>query len=462
MRELLAALTSMLAASLIASAAAAHDPGRPGPYEVGFTSFVPIDTTRSTDSRFGGRPVAIGVFYPVDSEDVDASSPPALYPRNPVNAPSPTFSSLLYEGQGIDAAYQAPLPSTAGPFPLVLFSPAWGASWTWYVYFGTRVASHGYAVAIVSHHADSDPRVHVAVTLSHRPVDMSFALTQLLARNMASADLPHGVIDAEHVVAAGHSLGGYTAIALAAGDDDVCDNAALLTGAPPPPGSCVAVAQDSRFEAIATLDGSNQMLRFEELERVGVPSLGLGQDPPTLAAIAAPYGAAWQARQHAAFAGHSSYRVDVLGSRHNPSFSNVCEEVLGRFASGSIGQGQLAALLSIFECYAPGVICRAEAHRIVTQYVIVFLDTVVSGRGRHREVLTPGWALTNEPSVQFFERENGGRESAPRNLGEPEEFRYLASQPGKGHAKSGEHAKRPDAPTHVEECAQVVPEDEQP
>ena len=125
-----------------------------------------------------------------------------------------------------------------------------------------------------------------------------------------------------------------------------------------------------------TLDASNFLLRFEELELVTVPSLAMGRDPETLLAQRANYGAALQARQHAAFRGSPNYRVDVIDSRHAASFTNVCEHTLAELAAGKITQATADATLPLFECYVSTAIAPAEAHRLVTAYFVSFLDKI--------------------------------------------------------------------------------------
>jgi hypothetical protein len=117
------------------------------------------------------------------------------------------------------------------------------------------------------------------------------------------------------VVASGWSIGGCTAMVLVAGDDEVCDLADLFPDWPVPPETCVPTFPDPRISRITPLDGSNLLLRFQEMARVDVPVLGIGEEWNAVGD--------WQARQHAAFTGHPAYRVDVFNTVH-PSFSNTC------------------------------------------------------------------------------------------------------------------------------------------
>lgn len=399
------------------------EPDRPGVYKVGFSSFVVTDPSRQ------GRAIPISVFYPVSPSDINSSSARAEYPRDPVNRPGETLSSTLFEELGVDPAYDVPVPSHHGPFPLVVFSPGLNNHATHYVYLGARLASHGYVVALLSHPGENS---HVRVVMSQRALDMSFALTQLLERNNASGDLLYQTMKADVIISAGHSIGGYAAIVTTSGDDNVCNPVPVN---PPPPGSCIGVAPDPRFVALATLDASNFLLRFEELELVTAPAISMGRDPETLAAQRSPYGAALQARQHAAFRGLPNYRVDVLNSRHGASFTNICEKTLVELAAGKLTQAAADATLAAFECLDPNAVAPAEAHRLVTTYLISFLNQFADmhdenrGESRSERRLEPAWAFNHEPSVRLFLNEEGGPEAALRNVGSAQTFQYFRIPP---------------------------------
>jgi len=390
---------------------------------VGFSSFVVTDPSRQ------GRAIPISVFYPVSPSDINSSSARAEYPRDPVNRPGETLSSTLFEELGVDPAYDVPVPSHHGPFPLVVFSPGLNNHATHYVYLGARLASHGYVVALLSHPGENS---HVRVVMSQRALDMSFALTQLLERNNASGDLLYQTMKADVIISAGHSIGGYAAIVTTSGDDNVCNPVPVN---PPPPGSCIGVAPDPRFVALATLDASNFLLRFEELELVTAPAISMGRDPETLAAQRSPYGAALQARQHAAFRGLPNYRVDVLNSRHGASFTNICEKTLVELAAGKLTQAAADATLAAFECLDPNAVAPAEAHRLVTTYLISFLNQFADmhdenrGESRSQRRLEPAWAFNHEPSVRLFLNEEGGPEAALRNVGSAQTFQYFRIPP---------------------------------
>jgi len=417
----------------VQAGAAVADPAEKGPYEVGHVSFVVSDATRPAPAPFNVRPIAVDLYYPVDARDITADTPEALYLLDPYYQTWRTSVSSDWEYYGLDGAYEAPSPSTRGPFPLLMFSPGWSGPGVSQISIGTRLASHGFVVAVPTHYGDPlsllyswyPPSDHMAVGSLNRPLDVSFVLTHLLQRNAAAGDALFGLMDANRVAAGGHSLGGYAAMVLAAGDDSVCD-----TFAGAPPGTCVPVPRDPRIKAIVPMDGSNQLLHFYELARVTVPAMGIGQCWDSVGRSYGPAFQSWQARQHAAFSGNPSYRIDVLNTTH-PLFSNFCEvsQVLGD--KGILTQQQVAARLAA-ACI--GVTPAGVVHTLRTKFTIAFLKTNLVGETGYQRMLTPGWALTREPYTHFFVTEKRNPHSIDDDW--PDHFIYFPYQSGSLQARA--------------------------
>jgi predicted dienelactone hydrolase len=196
------------------------DPEQKGPYAVGHTFLMMTDASR------GDRPIAVYVFYPVDPASVTSATPRAEYPLDPYNYMGwPNTNSADWEAYGFDAAYHGVQVSSGKPFPLVMFSPGWGCAAWFYMFLLPRLASHGYVVAALTHSNDwtlpLEPFDHIAVTAMNRPPDVSFALTQLLAKNATAGDLLFNAVMPDRIAASGHSFGGYASMVLAGGDDNV-------------------------------------------------------------------------------------------------------------------------------------------------------------------------------------------------------------------------------------------------
>lgn len=417
----------LVSLSLPARAASAADPGAPGPYAVGHTGFVVVDPTRDSGTSYGGRPIYVSVFYPIDRSAITAAAPPAVYPLDPVGSHWPVSTSTQWERYGLDPAYEGLAPSADGAFPLIMFSPGWGNLYFANLFTGVRAASHGFVVALLTHYADGaapwDPWDEIHIALVNRPRDISFALSAVLDRAATSGDILHGAVQPSAVAAAGHSLGGYAALALAGGDDTVCDRAVDPRGLPIPPSTCVASLPDPRIKATVTFDGSSQILWFQELARITTPAMVVGQAWANVGS--------WHAREHAAIAAEPNYRVDVKDALH-PSFTGFCQSARVLRDLGVITAQQLANRLARPWCST--ALPAPEVQRLATKYMIAFLKTNLVHETGYQQMLTPGWALTSESAIQFFVTERTNAHATDENLpcmvSSCPTFGYFTTQPG--------------------------------
>jgi predicted dienelactone hydrolase len=419
----------------------ADDPGQLGQYAVGHTSYL------LTDRNNGNRPVYFMVWYPADPSSVNSSSAPAQYPLDPYTGATyvPITQSTDWEAFGFDPAYEGLPPSRSKPFPLVAFSP--GSSFdAWsYIYLGTRLASHGYVVAIPEPWADCqwpwDACDDAITTVLNRPRDLSFIVTELLERSKIRGDLLFSSIDPERIAASGHSLGGYAAYALAGGDDMVCDSLYLeLAGAealPYPADTCVRAQTDHRIKVIVALDGASMYLRYNELARISVPSLIVGETVDQAEGLFAEFNLpdptpfrSFNARPHAAIDRLDSYRVDINGANHI-SFASLCDALTLLYNYGVLASADVQYLENNWPCAATGLnpvsISPAEAHNAVTEYMIAFLDLYLHNRDSDqvldRWILTPEYAFSHTPTAQVFKSED-----CPASLSDNTYFRYRPYQ----------------------------------
>jgi predicted dienelactone hydrolase len=104
-----------------------------------------------------------------------------------------------------------------GAFPLILFSHGTGGGRLTVEWFCAGLASRGFIVAAVDHFGNTfdNPIPIEFVKFWERPQDIRFILDQLLTTSEISSS-----IAVNRIGAAGFSLGGYTAIALAGGEMD--------------------------------------------------------------------------------------------------------------------------------------------------------------------------------------------------------------------------------------------------
>jgi predicted dienelactone hydrolase len=441
-RSFLAMSACGLVALLVASGAFAGgaktaDPDKVGPYAIGHTSLMFQAPLRPWD--LGPRPLPVEVFYPVDPATITSLTPEAVYPLDPINGYWPDTASSDWEPYGNDRAYEAPPPSAGKPFPLVVFSPGLGCPIWAHNFLAGRLASHGFAVAVIYHYGDAffpgERWDDYGVTGVNRPLDMSFILDRLLEKNAVSGDPLHGLVNPALIAAAGWWYGGYAATVQAAGVDNIGKDMEDQ-GNWVPASAYVPLPSDSRFKAILPLDGSSWVMKFYELARVSVPSMGLGEEWSTLKEIFGDPFTTWQARQHAAFQGHPNYRVDVTGAYHQ-SFSNFCAAGHMIIDKG-IDTVDNAGWLIDWGCAPP--LPSHDGNLLVSKYAIAFLKTHLVGSPSYQSLLTPGAALKSAPKVEFFVTEKRNPNSIDEDW--PGYFVYFPHQPGSQQAKAAKDSNK--------------------
>jgi len=380
-----------------------------GPYAVGHVGYALADATLYP------RTVMAGVWYPVDPATLTSATPPASYPFDEWTNQLPVSISKDWEPLGYASAYEQPAPSRSGPFPLVMFSPGFKQNIWEYLYIGPRLASYGFVVAIISHDGDGQypwiPSVDVSV-LFHRPRDAAFAITELLQKSSSPDQLLYGLVDASKIAMSGHSLGGYATLALAGGDDYICETQPAVDGGQPQQ-VCDPVPIDQRIKAIVPLDGSSWALRWNEMARIAVPSLILGETFEHMISFmgGSPDDALGSARAHAAINRSDSHRVDLLMANHI-SFSNRCD---GFSVMANLGV-DASTLVNIFgsDFFTSSTRCGSDtgfdpttnpaSHQLVTTYMLAFLNTYLR-REDDSATLTSSYARQYQPEVEFFDTE---------------------------------------------------------
>ena len=422
-RRMIPIVALTILAALPITSARAQDP--PGPYAIGHVSYI------LADSAVYDRPVAVSVFYPVDSPAITPSTPLAQYQLDPWSNYLPITTSLEWEPLGIPRAYEGPTPSNHGPFPLIIVAPCYTGDHWQYIYLGASLASHGFVAAVTDHYNEGQwpwsSMDDYMVTLFNRTHDLPFAITELLQKNTAPQELLHGTMNPQAIGMIGHSLGGNAAYALAAGYNDFCDElwASNYYGDPTtePSSICVPLSPDRRIRTMIGMDAVSMTLRYENLAKINIPSLIMGETVENSATI--PIDASsWLYRPHAAINRPDSYRAEIQGANHY-SFTNYCEagsllQQLGvlqiLYDAGWLPGNDLAAWYSVFPCAGPAeapfdpvTIAPGLAHQIVDRYVLAFLNVYFPRDPfafvSSASVLTPQYANENEPLVYFYTSE---------------------------------------------------------
>lgn len=174
---------ALLGLALLLSACSDPLPARPG--KVGMTLTEYTDTARQ-------RPLQVRIWYPATPDSAETQE---------------GYDHAFRGSTATDAAYL-----DGGRRPLVLLSHgdrgnSYNQSW-----LGEALAGHGYVVAAVEHwnNTRTNNLPEATMRVWDRPQDASFVLSRLLEDPAWGSR-----IDPARVGAAGHSSGGYTALALA-------------------------------------------------------------------------------------------------------------------------------------------------------------------------------------------------------------------------------------------------------
>ncbi|MEV0356886.1 hypothetical protein AB0H71_12560 [Nocardia sp. NPDC050697] len=214
-------------------------PAPDGAYPVGSTVFRWVDESRpepATADPGDHRNVVVQAWYPAKFGSVPRQY---LYMDGHGNLPAtisgvPSMLFSRYHLIDTHAGADVPLADDRARWPVLLFSPGYGAPRAVYTGLLTELASRGFVVLAVDHPyevavteladgtvahgvANSGSDAEMAAQLAVRTSDLSFALDQI----GATETLLTGHIDTTRVAAAGHSFGGAAAASALAHDPRV-------------------------------------------------------------------------------------------------------------------------------------------------------------------------------------------------------------------------------------------------
>lgn len=318
-----------------------------GAYDVGVTT---VTIANDTD-----RPLTIDVWFPLD----DSTERPAH---------EYTFlPGIFYRSPNAFTAELADV-STAGRFPLIVYSHGSGGQRFIHSNYTETLASHGHVVIAADHTGNTliESFVGAAGDLENsaevRPDDIDTMLDAALNTDqpteLGSALAP--ALTDDPVVITGHSLGGFTSYASIAG---------LTT-------ENVALEGDSRIGAAITLApfSAEEVLPDELLATVDVPQLILvGTDDKTT-----PVDPNVE-RLWALTPGSPTYRVELVAAEHL-TFTDMCDYVTFLPELGTVPDFIVTELdTRSQEGCSEGDMPIARAQALTNTFAIRFLDEFYNG-----------------------------------------------------------------------------------
>jgi fermentation-respiration switch protein FrsA (DUF1100 family) len=188
----------------------------------------------ATASPAAAQPVGVTtVTFVDDSRPTDANGTCAKLPSRTL-VTSVYYPAAAGSADGV-AQTDAPPDTANGPYPLIVFAHGFSATPESYAGLLAHWASAGYVVAAPTFPLSSgaSPCGAVAGDVVNQPQDMSFVLTSVLRATKGTDGRLAGLVDGDHVGAAGHSNGGITMYGLVGNSklrDDRIDAAAILAG----------------------------------------------------------------------------------------------------------------------------------------------------------------------------------------------------------------------------------------
>lgn len=265
-----------------------------GPYRVGVQTITITDSARN-------RPLTVDVWFPIRDE---VEGRPFEYTL---------FAGNYYRSPNAIGATPADIAGD-GPFPLVVYSHGSGGL-RYAASFNTEaLASHGYVVAAPDHTGNtaidrlSNGGTAFEVTAWNRPNDVHAVIDAMTDPASLEAGSFAASVDATRIAVSGHSFGGFTALAMAAG------YSSDLGVFNPDPRVDAVIAM-----APATGDGSGRLLSDENLAAITVPTLLIvGQDDKTTP-IEPNINRPWTLAHANPF-----YRIELVAAEHQ-SFTDVCD-----------------------------------------------------------------------------------------------------------------------------------------
>ncbi|KAI1756287.1 alpha/beta-hydrolase [Xylaria castorea] len=248
-------------------------------FGIGSHSLEPLDGVATADPT---GPYGVGITFETYCSDDRDLTVSIWYPAaKPKNGSSPYISAGGIVGQ---AYKDAPLDSSGGPYPLIIFSTGLAAVNDAYYFYLQNLASHGYIVSSAQHLdarlantttnvtlqliAAADSLVgdtnDAVITLytdwfretqyafTYRSQEIGFNLNQTLNLADDPSSIFYGNIETDNIGMTGHSLGGFFTNVVGGGAPIYCDYV-MRPGADNPNNPLLASVSPCAFEAVQEL-----------------------------------------------------------------------------------------------------------------------------------------------------------------------------------------------------------------
>ena len=354
----------------------------------------------STEDNAGFRPdapqYAIRGQYQVGTQDfvIGDEMPlditlwyPALNPDNLEE--STTYSYVVKMGMpdmvGTVAGHaiaDAPYNLNDGSYPLVIVSPGFLLGRTTYSWLAEHLASHGFVVIAPEHHEALDETLSDFSKASIlRPQDITKVLDYVDAQT-SDDGLFAGLTNTEQVAVVGHSLGGYTSLAIAGAQMDLTymanlcaeaeqagDPSAWLCGLILPYASDMAELagfdavpeglwqsfSDDRVDAIIPMAGDAYMFGEAGLANISIPVMAIGGTADT----GTPF--AWGTQPTYDYVSSTTKILVGLENAEHMIFGSTCDTL------------PFFTQIGFYEMCSDPVWDMERAHDLVNHFVTAFL-----------------------------------------------------------------------------------------
>lgn len=326
--------------------------------DVGLGEYPVGATTITVDDGVRERPLTVEVWFPLDP---DQEVPQAAH----------VYSFITGDSYVSAHAVTAdPVAATAGPFPLVVYSHGSGGLRYVASDYTETLASHGYVVVAPDHTGNTaveqvlgteSDRTQIVID---RPIDVTVVIDAVLAGDTPETAPIAAIVDGESIAVTGHSFGGYTSYAVAAGK--------TFDG--------TAVEADDRVDALIPLapavgdGGELSLVTDAEFASIDLPTLILVGTDDTTTPVDPNVERAW-----AASSASPHYRVELVAAAHQ-SFTDVCDyqdeiavlpdanEIVVQFIEGFAEAACLPEQMPI-----------ERAKELTNTFAVAFLESVFRG-----------------------------------------------------------------------------------